>query len=62
MPMDDDGDCHICRRTPLKQSRFYRITTCENCAETAKATPPLSAWQRIVFVAQTVARNVAKIK
>lgn len=45
--MTDDGKCHICRRVPLRQSRLYRITTCEDCDETARASPPLGWWSRL---------------
>lgn len=39
----DDGRCHICRCVPVKQSPLYRLTTCEDCDETAAAhSPPIS--------------------
>ena len=43
----DDGRCHICRREPLRQSRLYRFTTCEDCDETARARGPVGFWQSI---------------
>jgi len=42
----DDGKCHMCRRVPLKLNRLYRVTTCESCEDTAKASPPLTVLQR----------------
>lgn len=30
----DAGRCHICRRTPYRQSELYGITTCEDCDDT----------------------------
>lgn len=45
--MSDDGKCHICRRTPLRQSRLYSMTTCDDCDLTAAASPRLTAWQRL---------------
>lgn len=45
--MPDDERCHICRLVPVKQSKFYRITTCESCEETAKARGPVPFWQAV---------------
>lgn len=55
--MSDDGLCHICRQSPRGQSRFYSLSTCEECGTQRLSIVDLSSIQGPLVTEQQAARQ-----